>query len=145
MSDDAERWRRLQDLVQSALDRPVDERAAFLAAACRGDDDLRREAASLLERESRADGFLADPLDALAAAEHSRGPALVIGQTIAHYRIVKAIGAGGMGEIYLAEDTRLERQVASRSCRPSWPWTPRVAADSHGKPKPSRRSITPTS
>ena len=88
MTYDPARWQRLQDIVQAALDRPADERAAFLAEVCRGDDDLRREAASLLERESRADGFLANPLDALAAAEHSRGPALVIGQTIAHYRIV---------------------------------------------------------
>lgn len=112
MSDDAARWQRLQVIVQSALDRPAGERAAFLASACAGDDDLRREAASLLERASRADGFLAKPLDALAAAEHSRGPALVSGQTLAHYRIVKAIGAGGMGEVYSAHDTRLDRQVA---------------------------------
>ena len=112
MPDGAARWQRLQDIVQAALDRPAEERGAFIAAACGGDDDLRREAASLLERESRADGFLDNPLDALAAAEQSRAPALVSGQTIAHYRIVTAIGAGGMGEIYLAHDTRLDRQVA---------------------------------
>ena len=112
MPDGAARWQRLQDIVQAALDRPAEERGAFIAAACGGDDDLRREAASLLERESRADGFLDNPLDALAAAEQSRAPALVSGQTIAHYRIVTAIGAGGMGEISLAHDTRLDRQVA---------------------------------
>ena len=112
MTDDPARWQRLQSIVVDALSRAAEERPAFLAEVCRGDDDLRREAASLLERESRADGFLADPLDALAAAEQRRGPALVSGQTIAHYRIVKAIGAGGMGEIYLAHDTRLDRQVA---------------------------------
>ncbi len=111
MSDPA-RWQRLQIIVQSALERPADERAAFVAEACGGDDDLRREAASLLEREGRADEFLANPLDVHAAADQSRGPALVSGQAIAHYRIVKAIGAGGMGEIYLAHDTRLDRQVA---------------------------------
>jgi Tol biopolymer transport system component len=112
MADDPARWQRLESIVVAALARAAEERPAFLADACGGDDDLRREAASLLERASRADGFLANPLDALAAGEQSRGPALVIGQTIAHYRIVKAIGAGGMGEIYLAEDTRLDRQVA---------------------------------
>ncbi len=112
MAYDPALWKRLESIVVAALSRPAEERPAFLADACGGDDGLRREAVSLLERESRADGFLDSPLDALAAAVHSRGSALVIGQTLAHYRIIKAIGAGGMGEIYLAEDSRLDRQVA---------------------------------
>ena len=118
MADDPARWRRLESVVHAALARPAGERAGFLADACAGDDDLRREALSLLDRDSRADGFLATPLDALAAAEQSRKSALVAGQIIAHYRIVKAIGAGGMGEIYRAEDTRLDRQVALKILPP---------------------------
>ena len=130
MPDDAARWRRLESIVYAALARPAGERAAFLAEACAGDSDLRREAASLLEGDGRADAFLGTPIDALAAAAiagaHDGGtpaprwdrPALAAGQTLAHYRIIKAIGVGGMGQVYLAEDTRLDRQIALKILPP---------------------------
>ena len=67
MTDGAERWRRLEEVCEAALERPAEERAAFLAHACGGDEDLRCEAASLLEREARAHGFLETPVGELAA------------------------------------------------------------------------------
>ena len=122
MPDDAARWRRLETVVHAALTRPAEERAAFLAEACSGDSDLQREAASLLTREAGADAFLGTPLDALAAGaigdSRDRQPALTAGQTLAHYRIIKAIGAGGMGQVYAAEDTRLDRQIAIKILPP---------------------------
>jgi serine/threonine protein kinase/Tol biopolymer transport system component len=122
MATDPDRWRRLESVVHAALARPAEEREAFLAEACADDSDLRRDAASLLERAGGADGFLNTPLDALAAGaigdSRDSRPALTAGQTLGHYRIIKPIGAGGMGQVYAAEDTRLDRQVAIKILPP---------------------------
>ena len=121
MNDDRERWQRLQDIVQSALDRPADERAAFLAEACGGDDDLRREATSLLAQDDRASDFLAMPVGELAANAVTYSPGTspaasdsrnLVGSRLGVYEIRARIGAGGMGEVYRAHDHSLHRDVA---------------------------------
>jgi len=107
--------------VQSALERPAAARAAFLADACGGDEDLRREAEALLERESRAGDFLGADVGALAAAAityspggtpSSRDAVLAIGDKLGPYEIRARLGAGGMGEVYRAFDHSLGREVA---------------------------------
>ncbi len=106
-----ERWRRVEELYHAALAHAAGDRAAFLAGACEDDDALRREVESLLAEP--ASGFLGEPAGAEAGRPaDADAPAVGIGDRIGVYRIDAAIGAGGMGVVYRALDTRLHRPVA---------------------------------
>ena len=111
---EAERWQQVERLYHSTLEKPAGERAAFLADACAGDEELRREVESLLAHEDEAAGFMESPALDVAArmVAEDQDAAVVAGERIHQYEVLSRLGAGGMGEVYLAEDTRLGRRVA---------------------------------
>ena len=109
----AERWNKVIDLFQSALERAPEERPGFLDEACHEDEGMRREVESLLTSHERAENFIEIPAFEVAPelVPNDSSDAL-IGKLISHYRIESLIGIGGMGEVYLAQDERLRRKAA---------------------------------
>jgi eukaryotic-like serine/threonine-protein kinase len=101
-------WPRIKQIVAGALDLPAQERAAYVAGSCGEDAALRREVESLLAAHQQAGTFLETPASVIAAAP----VADLAGRTIGSYAIERRIGAGGMGEVYLARDAKLDRPVA---------------------------------
>ncbi len=109
----AERWKQVNDLFQSAIERAPEERATFLDQACRGDEGLRGEVESLLTSHERAENFIESPAFEVAPELVTNArPGAFVGKVIGHYRIESLIGVGGMGEVYLARDERLGRKAA---------------------------------
>jgi serine/threonine protein kinase/Tol biopolymer transport system component len=109
----ADEWQQMNDLFHAALEREPGERAAFLAQACAGDEGLRLEVESLLASHDPSDNFIESLAPDLAAGLLAEGQArLATGQSVGNYRVMALLGVGGMGEVYLTEDTRLGRRVA---------------------------------
>ena len=108
-----ERWQKVKELYEAALMFLPEERLKYLDERCAGDNELRREVESLLSFSEDAGSFLERPaVGEVAEIIASENEKLRLGRNLAHYEIIKQIGAGGMGEVYLARDKKLDREVA---------------------------------
>jgi len=115
----AERWKLIDDLLQSALELFPERRDDFLRHACADDPSMADEIKSLLSSHRRAGDFLQTPAmhiaaEAIASETERLSFSSLVGQIVSHYRILKPIGSGGMGSVWLAErcDGRFERKAA---------------------------------
>ncbi|HKG45223.1 MAG TPA: protein kinase [Pyrinomonadaceae bacterium] len=109
---DPQRWQRVKEIFEGALEHHGAQREAFIERCCDGDTDVRNEVESLLRSYEVAGSFMEAPAVAHAADDLATGQKLTPGQRVKHYQIVNLIGEGGMGEVYLATDTILGRRVA---------------------------------
>jgi eukaryotic-like serine/threonine-protein kinase len=113
----SERWRRIERLYEAALQRAPTERGPFLETACEGDETLRADVERLLAADDRAGDFLNAPAwegaaSALATKTTAGRAMPLVGAHIGPYDVLAPLGVGGMGEVYRARDTTLNRDVA---------------------------------
>lgn len=106
-----ERFQQISELYHATLEQEPEERADFLQQSCAGDRDLRQEVEILLASEKSAEAFLSSKGMKEAKKPDKPSPSLV-GRTLDNYKVLSLLGIGGMGEVYLARDTKLGREVA---------------------------------
>ena len=111
MADD--NWQKVREIFDSALQYKPEERRKFVHEACGVDKTLIAEVESLLSSLDGAEGFMETPAVAeVAGVIEADTKKLECGKCFGHYEIIEQIGAGGTGEVYLATDKKLDRQVA---------------------------------
>ena len=115
-----DRWRRIEELFHRAAELPLNDRAAFLSSACAGDDELRREVETLLANDDPESNLLEAAVTGAAEQlpDASTSSEDLVGKRIGTYVITGLIGKGGMGMVFKARDTQLNRSVAVKALPP---------------------------
>ncbi len=109
-----ERWAKLQSVFNEVVEHPLTERAAVLASACGGDEELRQEVEELLAIDQGSEDHLRDAIGGAVADVVEGQRSKMLGAVIGAYRITRILGHGGMGTVFLGEraDKQFEQRVA---------------------------------
>ncbi len=108
-----ERWEEVKGILYSALEMEPEKRVSFLDERCGDDVELRKEIESLIAAHKEAGGSLESPaIELMAETVVSGNNHDLVGGSLGNYEVIEMLGGGGMGEVYLARDTRLDRKAA---------------------------------
>src|ERR1043165_5405642 len=116
-----ERYQQIDQIFQAALGLKPEQREVYLAEACSGDEALRHEVESLITSDRSGLSFIDEPAFEMAARVlASDEPSLAPGQRVDRYEVLSLLGSGGMGEVYLAHDEKLDRNIALKLLPPEF-------------------------